>query len=459
MSACIFVGPTLRREEVAAVIDDAVCLPPAAQADIYRAARSRRPRAIGVIDGYFCGAPSIWHKEILWALSEGIHVFGSASMGALRAAELDAFGMRGVGRIFEDFRDGRLEDDDEVAISHGPAETGYLALSEPMVNIRATLQRAQAANLLCPAACDAIEQLAKSTFFAERRWRDILARVPAEHVTEAEVGALQAWLNEGQVDQKREDAIAMLHAMRQTMDRPGRFQPAFRFERTHFWDELTGRIAHEENARAAAGPDVIAARAVTEELRLQGAEIYGQVRSRALLRWFTQHTAPPSPVDTGSAAIGRRLAGLRAEHGLYDRAALNAWLERNHLDEAALEQLLRRDVRAQAAAADAVTSLDHALVDELRLSGAYAALAERAGHKRDVLTANGMDLLAATAAASGPIGPRAWYFGERLGQSMPDDIAGFSRELGFDSLAKFNSALRREKIYSTLVHNVSALSR
>jgi hypothetical protein len=174
MSACIFVGPTLRREEVTAVIDDAVCLPPATQGDIYRAARSRRPRAIGVIDGYFCGAPSIWHKEILWALSEGIHVFGSASMGALRAAELHAFGMRGVGRIFEDFRDGRLEDDDEVAISHGPAETGYLALSQPMVNIRATLRaRKPQRDLPGRARCD--RQFDRR--FAERRWHNILARV------------------------------------------------------------------------------------------------------------------------------------------------------------------------------------------------------------------------------------------------------------------------------------------
>ena len=45
-------------------------------------------------------------------------------MGALRAAELHAFGMRGVGRIFEAFRDGELEDDDEVAVVHGPAEPG-----------------------------------------------------------------------------------------------------------------------------------------------------------------------------------------------------------------------------------------------------------------------------------------------------------------------------------------------
>ena len=39
-------------------------------------------------------------------MSEGVPVFGAASMGALRAAELHEFGMRGIGRIFEAFRDG-----------------------------------------------------------------------------------------------------------------------------------------------------------------------------------------------------------------------------------------------------------------------------------------------------------------------------------------------------------------
>ena len=146
MTIVVFVGPTLSREDIAAC-GDTVCLPPVAQGDVYRAAQ-RRPLAIGIIDGYFSGAPSVWHKEILWAMSRGIPVFGSASMGALRAAELHAFGMRGVGRIFEAFRDGELEDDDEVAVVHGPAELGHIQVSEAMVNIRASLARAETEGVL-----------------------------------------------------------------------------------------------------------------------------------------------------------------------------------------------------------------------------------------------------------------------------------------------------------------------
>ena len=73
---------------------------PARQGDIWRAVRAHRPVAIGLIDGVFFHEPAVWHREILWALAEGVHVFGAASMGALRAAELEPFGMRGVGRVF-----------------------------------------------------------------------------------------------------------------------------------------------------------------------------------------------------------------------------------------------------------------------------------------------------------------------------------------------------------------------
>ena len=120
MSVVIFAGPSISAADVQGILERRV---PAAGRPGRRLPRgAARPVAIGLIDGYFERVPAVWHKEILWALSQGIHVFGSASMGALRAAELAPFGMVGVGAIFEAYRDGILEDDDEVAVAHGPAE-------------------------------------------------------------------------------------------------------------------------------------------------------------------------------------------------------------------------------------------------------------------------------------------------------------------------------------------------
>jgi hypothetical protein len=150
--------------------------PPARQGDVYRAARER-PDAIGLIDGYFDAVPSVWHKEILWALSQGISVYGAASLGALRAAELDAFGMIGVGRVYEMFRDGVLTDDDEVAVLHGPAETDYMRLSLAMVDIRAMLEAAVAGHVMSHEEAARVSVAMKTRFYKDRTCAALLTEI------------------------------------------------------------------------------------------------------------------------------------------------------------------------------------------------------------------------------------------------------------------------------------------
>jgi hypothetical protein len=118
----VFLGPTLAEKDARAELD-AVYLPPVAAGDVYRLWR-RRPRAIGIVDGSFDRIPAVWHKEIMWIMERGVHVFGGAGLGALRAAELDSFGMRGVGRVYQAFSDGTLGRDDEVAVRHSTADDG-----------------------------------------------------------------------------------------------------------------------------------------------------------------------------------------------------------------------------------------------------------------------------------------------------------------------------------------------
>src|ERR1051326_4602486 len=106
MIAIVFSGPSLPPSK-APVVAGVEWRPPVRQGDLYKAALSR-PALIGVIDGTFELVPTVWHKEILWAMAHGIHVYGAASIGALRAAELDTFGMQGIGRIYEAYRNGAL---------------------------------------------------------------------------------------------------------------------------------------------------------------------------------------------------------------------------------------------------------------------------------------------------------------------------------------------------------------
>jgi hypothetical protein len=236
MSVVIFTGPTLSAADARQELD-AEYLPPAAQGDVYRAAQ-RSPQMIGIIDGYFERIPSVWHKEILWAMSQGIHVFGSASMGALRAAELADFGMEGVGAIFGMYRDGILEDDDEVAVVHGTREFGFRAGSEAMVDVRCTLEKAVEDGVLSASTATAVQSLAKSMFYPERKYQLIIKRAAKLDLPPGELSALVKWLPRGRVSQKRADALAMLRVIRERV--ASGFEPKsvkYAFENSWMWEQ------------------------------------------------------------------------------------------------------------------------------------------------------------------------------------------------------------------------------
>lgn len=231
----VFLGPTLAHEAARRELD-AIYVGPAAQGDVYRAVREK-PFAIGLVDGYFERLPSVWHKEVLWALSRGVHVFGSSSMGALRAAELAAFGMVGVGEIYQSFADGTLEDDDEVAVAHSDADSGFRAASEAMVNIRATLRSAAAARIIRGSTHDQLVRLGKSTFYPDRSYASLFARALAEGLPSEEIEAARAFVLSQRVDQKRQDAIALLRALSDCVnvgEPPA--EAAFPFAHTDAWE-------------------------------------------------------------------------------------------------------------------------------------------------------------------------------------------------------------------------------
>ena len=237
MKGVIFSGPSLPRDLVQEV-PGVEWRPPVRQGDVYRAALTR-PSAIAIVDGYFEVTPTVWHKEILWAMAQGIHVYGAASIGALRAAELDPFGMRGVGRIYEMYRDGSLQDDDEVAVLHGPPELDFIPITDAMVNIRATVRHALANEVLGTSSAGEIVSHAKSLFYKERTFEAALKIAEDRGVDRVELSRFQGWLRSGRVDQKRLDAEAMLRSMSEHLDKGVRpFEPLFRFSHTLAWEQM-----------------------------------------------------------------------------------------------------------------------------------------------------------------------------------------------------------------------------
>lgn len=169
--------------------------PPARQGDIHRAVMDGAV-AIGLVDGVFGFVPSVWHKEILFALKSGVRVLGAASLGALRAAECAPFGMEVVGDIARSYHEGiRLEDAD-VCLVHAPAELEFMPLTEPLVDVEATVDAMRAAHLASANEAEALLVAARAIYFADRTVEAITVKAGlpelASRYREARIGAKTA---------------------------------------------------------------------------------------------------------------------------------------------------------------------------------------------------------------------------------------------------------------------------
>jgi hypothetical protein len=204
----VFAGPTLYGIYLGA-FPSLEFRPPAQRGNILDAVRDGAT-AIGLIDGVFERMPSVWHKEILFALANGVQVLGAASMGALRAAECQPFGMIGVGAVFEAYASGMADDDADVAQLHATRELGYLPLSEPLVNVRATLRHLLVQGRLTAQEHDALIAAAQALFFKDRTYRRIVDTSKLPEARKTDVANL---LKVETINVKQQDATRMLVLM------------------------------------------------------------------------------------------------------------------------------------------------------------------------------------------------------------------------------------------------------
>lgn len=195
----VYLGPTLDRAEAEGILA-AEYLPPICRGDLGRLPES--VRFVGIVDGEFYQSLAVSPKEVLALLRRGVHVFGASSMGALRAAETHRYGMIGVGGVFEMYRDGVLDGDDEVALVY-EAES-YRGLSEPLVNLRQALTMARDAGVISAVDCEELTSLMKATYFPDRSYKALERLCPALTDYFSDIAL---------PDLKREDAIAMLQAI------------------------------------------------------------------------------------------------------------------------------------------------------------------------------------------------------------------------------------------------------
>ncbi|MDA7534609.1 TfuA-like protein [Verrucomicrobia bacterium] len=207
-ATAVFLGPSLPIE-VARRILPADYYPPAQMGDVYHILGAGLKQIL-IIDGVFHGAPSIWHREILEALRAGIIVYGACSMGALRAAELEPFGMIGLGKIFGWYKSGLIEGDDEVALVHGDKESDYLPMTVPLVNVRETLGRMRMERLINANEASLLLKNIRSICYLERTSQAIKNKLNECKFIEGKKDLIFNFFHERLVNLKSLDAVQAL---------------------------------------------------------------------------------------------------------------------------------------------------------------------------------------------------------------------------------------------------------
>jgi hypothetical protein len=156
----VFVGPTLAGTELPSTV---VRAPPVKRGDL---AAVDGYDVIVILDGEFGQSDSVSPKEILAVLEAGKTVIGAASMGALRASELDRFGMIGVGWVYDYFRRQAVRRDADVALAYSLFD--FTPMTVPMVDVEYWMERAFAAGLIGRKERTLVLKTARKIFFGER---------------------------------------------------------------------------------------------------------------------------------------------------------------------------------------------------------------------------------------------------------------------------------------------------
>ena len=169
----VYLGPTLRREEAVKILD-ADYRDPAKKGDFLMLSQDAdEKKYVGFIDGVFLHdypPPPIEVYHL--ATRNNIELLGASSLGALRAVELEKFGMKGIGKIFQLFKNGIIDADDEVAVTF--VRGSNVLQSEAMIDIRFNLFLAYKKGIITNDTKKRFVKIAKGIYFPFRNYEDII---------------------------------------------------------------------------------------------------------------------------------------------------------------------------------------------------------------------------------------------------------------------------------------------
>ena len=213
--AVIFTGNSISHEDAKKILT-ANYQPPVRRFQLEKFVQQGY-KVMGIIDGIFFDRAAVGHREIISALNAGVKVVGGASMGALRASELDTHGMIGVGRVYEWYRDGVIESDDEVAVSTNPDT--FEPISVPLVNMREILKAALASGIISEEEHEDLLKLAINTYYPDRSYLGLTKEGAKKGlIPEEKRKMLLEFCINSEIDVKRQDAVLVLETVKKLIE-------------------------------------------------------------------------------------------------------------------------------------------------------------------------------------------------------------------------------------------------
>jgi len=160
-----------------------------------------------IADGFYKSVPAPWHKEILIAIKEGVEVIGTSSLGALRAAELDKYGMIGFGKVYSYMKE-ELRDDSEVALIHEVSTSKYRPITLAHVEVVFWIRYCLDLKLITDDQAVAIIDISANTFF-EKRTKQFLSRLIRTNIPDVDIDSI----NRHWFSQKVQDLSLLLEKL------------------------------------------------------------------------------------------------------------------------------------------------------------------------------------------------------------------------------------------------------
>jgi hypothetical protein len=258
---------------------------------------------------------------------------------------------------------------------------------------------------------------------------------------------LDNWLPQGQIDQKRVDALAMLHRMREHLaSNPKRKRVTYKLEHTVFWEDLMLQAGGAE-AQVAGEPTMVTTDEVLDELRLRGLG-YLDAREQGLLRDLALHEAQRKGYHSDREMVQKKGAELRQSHSLQLAEDFDQWLQQNAISRHTFDDLIAEETLI-ARVLEEQDPRCRRMQDHLRVRGTYRQLRARALDKRQRLEQAGWQNPTLEDVGLTRESLCQWYF-RRQGPFLPPDPEHYALTFGFKHVEAFLLTVLREFCYLRL---------